>query len=119
MTERSRINAELDEVRLSPDGARLILLLRDETGQRVSLSLPKSCVSAVLAAAPQSAEVGTVHSVATWNMSLAENGQDMILTLCTPEGVVTSFTIKSWQAQGMATVVTYGTLRDDASMLMH
>lgn len=35
MTERSRIDAELDGVRLSPDGARLILLLCDGAGQKV------------------------------------------------------------------------------------
>ena len=29
MTDRSRIDAELDGARLSPDGSRLILLLRD------------------------------------------------------------------------------------------
>jgi hypothetical protein len=118
MTERSGIDAELDGVRPSPDGSRLILLLHDAAGQKVSLSLPRSCVSAVLTATPHPADRGTVHAVETWDMSLAENGQDMILTFCTPEGMVTSFTIKSWQAQGMATVATYGT-RDSSSRLVH
>ena len=104
---------------LSPDGSRLILLLHDAAGQKVSLSLPTSCVSEVLTAAPHPAETGTIHSVATWNMSRAKNGQDMILTLCTPEGMVTSFTIKLWQAQGMATVAMYGTARDSASKFVH
>jgi hypothetical protein len=120
MSDRSRIDAELDGVRLSPDGSRLVLLLRDAAGQKVSLSLPLSCVNAVLSAAPQPAEpLGAVHSVASWNMTLAENRQDMILTFCTPEGLVTSFTIKSWQAQGMATVATYSTTRENMSRSIH
>jgi hypothetical protein len=115
MTERSRIDAELDGVRVSPDGSRLILLLREAAGQKVALSLPTSCVGEVLAAAPHQAEGHTVHSVATWNMSPAGNGRDMVLTLCTPEGIVMSFTIQSWQAQGMATIATYGAARDSSS----
>ena len=120
MSDRGRIDADLDCVRLSPDGSRLILLLRDAAGEKVSLSLPLSSVNAVLSAAPQPAEpVGAVHSVASWNMTLAENREDMILTFCTPEGVVTSFTIKSWQAQGMATVANYGTTRETVSRSVH
>lgn len=120
MTDRSRIDAELDGVRLSPDGSRLVLLLRDAAGEKVSLFLPLSCLNAVLTAAPQPAEpVGGVHSVASWNMTPAENRQDMILTFCTPEGLVTSFTIKSWQVQGMAAVATYGTTRENVSRSVH
>lgn len=119
MTQRSRIDAELDGVRVSPDGSRLILLLHDAAGQKVSLSLPRSCVSAVLTAAPQPTEAGPPHSVETWNISAAENGQDMILTFCTPEGMVMSFTIKSWQARGMATVATYGTTREGGNRTVH
>jgi len=119
MTQSSRIDADLDGVRVSPDGSRLILLLRDAAGQKVSLSLPRSCVSTVMTAAPRPADAGPVHSVETWSMSLAENGQDIILTLCTPDGMVMSFTIKSWQAQGMATVAIYGTTRDSANRSVH
>ena len=44
MTGRSRIDtAQLDGVRLSPDGSRLVLLLRDTAGQKVSVSLPTNC----------------------------------------------------------------------------
>ena len=48
MTGRSRIDtAQLDGVRLSPDGSRLILLLRDTAGQKVSVvladELPQQC----------------------------------------------------------------------------
>ena len=120
MTDRSRIDtAELDGVRLSPDGSRLILLLRDTAGQKVSLSLPTHCLNTVLTAAPQSAEAGTVHAVDTWSMALAENGRDMILTLRTPEGMAISFTVKPWQVQGMATVATYGSTREPANRSIH
>ena len=119
MTERSRIDADLDDVRLSPDGSRLILLLHDAAGQQVSLSLPTRCLSAVMTAAPRPSDPGTVHAVDTWNMAPAENGQDMILTFCTPEGVVASFTITSWQAQGMATVATYGLPRGHTGRSVH
>jgi hypothetical protein len=119
MTERSRIDAELDGVRLSPDGSRLILLLHDAAGKKVALSLPRSCVNAVLTATPHPTDAVAPHSVETWNMSAAENGRDMILTLCTPDGAVMSFTFKSWQAQGMATVATYGTTRDSPSRSIH
>jgi len=119
VTNRSRIDADLDGVRLSPDGSRLILLLRDDMGQRVSLSLPTSCLNALLTAAPSPLETGTVQSVDAWNMVPAENGQDMLLTLCTPEGKAISFRIKSWQAEGIATVATSGSTRGRISRSIH
>ena len=119
MTERSRIDAELDGVRLSPDGSRFILLLRDQAGQKVSLSLPTRCLNTVLHAAPPPVSADTVHAVATWDMSPVRDGQDMILTLGTPEGMVMSFTIKSWQAEGMATVATHAWTRRSTSRSMH
>jgi hypothetical protein len=120
MSELSRIDAaEVDSVRPSPDGTRLILLLRDAAGQKVSLSLPRSCISAILTAAPQPTKAGVPHSVAVWHMSLGENGQDVIMTFCTPEGMAMSFAIKSWQAQAMATVAMYGVPRDSASKSVH
>jgi hypothetical protein len=120
VSERSRVDAaELDSVRLSPDGTRLILLLRDAAGQKVSLSLPRTCAGAVLTAAPQPTEAGIPHQVDAWTMCLADNGQDMILTFCTPEGMVMSFIIKSWQAQAMATVATYGAGRNSARRSVH
>jgi hypothetical protein len=41
-------------------------------------------------------------------MSAADNGQDLLLTLRTPEGLAISFTLKLWQIEGMATIATYG-----------
>ena len=120
MTDRSRIDtAELGGVRLSSDGSRLILLLRDTAGQKVSLSLPTNCLNSVLTAVQHPAEPDTVHSVDTWNMSLAGNDQDITLTLRTPEGMAISFTIKRWQVQGMATVATYGGTREPACRSVH
>jgi hypothetical protein len=75
LTESSRIDADLDDVRLSPDGSRLILLLHDASGQKVSLSLPTQCLSALLTAAPQPVAGGAVHSVKTWSMSSPITGK--------------------------------------------
>jgi hypothetical protein len=109
MNDRNRIDAtEFDGVRLSSDGSRLILLVRDATGEKVSLSLPVTCLNAVLTAMPGTAAMGQRHSLDKWSMAPAENGRDMILTLRTPEGLAVSFTIKPWQVQGMATVATFG-----------
>ncbi|MGD0109823.1 MAG: hypothetical protein ABSC06_38240 [Rhodopila sp.] len=36
------------------------------------------------------------------------NGQDLVLTLRTPEGQAVSFAMKPWQVEGMATIATYG-----------
>ena len=120
MTGRSRIDtAQLDGVRLSPDGSRLVLLLRDTEGQKVSVSLPTNCLNSVLTAVPHPVEPDTVHSVDTWNMSRAGNDQDITLTLRTPEGMAISFTIKRWQVQGMATVATYGGTHEPASRSVH
>jgi hypothetical protein len=119
MTDCSKIDAELDTVRLSSDGSRLILLLRDAEGQKLSVSLPTGCVNALVTAAPYPTRARTVYSVATWNMSPAGNGEDLVLTLCTPEGMVASFTVTSWQAHGMATVVTYGQARESVSRSVH
>jgi hypothetical protein len=120
MTDCSRIDASrLEGVRLSPDGSRLILLLCDATGQKVSLSLPTNFLNAVLSALPRPLETGTVHAVDSWNVGLAENGNDVILTLNTPEGAAMSFNVKPWQVQGMATVATYGTTRETSSRSIH
>lgn len=120
MNDRSRIDAsELDGAQLSSDGSRLILRLRDAAGQKVSLSLPMTCLNAMLAAMPRSAPMGARHSLDAWSMAPAENGQDMILTLRTPEGLAVSFTIKPWQVQGMATVATFGRSGDAPPKTIH
>lgn len=109
MTDRSgRIDAaELSSAQLSPDGSRLILLMRDAAGRNVSLSLPTDCLNTILAATPRQVEADAAYSLDTWSMAPAENGRDMILTLCTPQGLAVSFIVKPWQVQGMATVATH------------
>jgi hypothetical protein len=41
-------------------------------------------------------------------MDRVGNGQDLVLTLRTPEGQAVSFAMKPWQVEGMATIATYG-----------
>jgi hypothetical protein len=112
MTDHSRIDAaELNSVRLSPDGSRLMLLLRDAAGQKVSVSVPTDSLNTMLTAIPRAVQPGTVHALDSWDMAQADGG-GMILTLSTPDGLTVSFTIKSWQIEGMATVATYGGSRE-------
>ena len=49
---------QVTEARLSADGARVTLLVLDDTGQRISLSLPATCLNALLSVAPRHAEPG-------------------------------------------------------------
>ena len=114
MTDHSRIDAaELNCVRLSPDGSRLILLLRDDLGRKVSLSVPANSLNTMLMAMPRAVQPGTVHALDSWDMAQGDDGA-MVLTLSTPDGLTVSFIIKSWQVQGMATVATYGASREVA-----
>jgi hypothetical protein len=99
---------QVTEVRLSEDGTRVLMTLLDDAGQKVLLSLPASCLNAVLSVVPRHVEPGAVHRLDNWNMGVAENGQDLLLTLRTPEGLTISFTLKPWQVEGMATIATYG-----------
>lgn len=120
MTKANRIDAsELHSVRLSPDGLHLVLLLRDAEGCKLKLSLPTSCLNEMLTAVPQSLDAGTVHSLDTWRMALAENGRDIMLTMRTREGLAVSFTLKPWHLQGMATLAAYGGPRDADSRSVH
>lgn len=109
MTDRVSIDAaEFVSVRLSPDRNRLTLMLRDAMGQSISLTLPTACLNTVLTAMPQQINRGTLHSLDSWSMEPAENGQDVVLTLRTPDGLAISFAAKPWQVEGMATIATYG-----------
>jgi len=109
LTERVRIDAtELLDVRLSSDRTRLLLRFRDRSGQSVSLSLPTACLNTMMTAMPQQIETGTVHPLDTWTMGPGENGEDLVLTLRTPQGLAISFTAKPFQVEAMATIATYG-----------
>jgi hypothetical protein len=96
-------------VKLSADGARLHLKLRDQTGQTVSLSLPACWLNELLSAVPGlAATAETVHPLGSWSMDRPGTGPDLVLTLRTPEGQAVSFAMKPWQVEGMATIATYG-----------
>jgi hypothetical protein len=110
---------QLTEVRLSADGSRVLLALLDDSGQKVTLSLPTNCLNAVLSAVPRQADPGVVHKLDSWSMGAAENGQDLLLTLRTPESVAISFTLKPWQVEGMATIATYGNSHRPQPKILH
>ena len=100
--------AQLIDVQLSPDRTRLRLRLRDAAGQAVLLTLPSTCLNTILAVLPRDVEARTVHHLDAWAINVAENGEDLILALRTPEGRAVSFRTKPSQVQGMATIATYG-----------
>jgi hypothetical protein len=102
------IATELISLRLSPDRKSLRLKLRDRAGRIVKLSLPGNWLNTMRDAMPSQVESGTVHPLDSWSMDRAGNGQDLVLTLRTPEGIAVSFTTKPWQLEGMATIATYG-----------
>lgn len=52
---------ELIGLRMSSDGKRLRLRVRDQTGQTVSLSVPTCWLNAMLSALPPPSDVNTVH----------------------------------------------------------
>jgi hypothetical protein len=85
---------ELVAVRMSSNGKRLRLRLRDQSGQTISLSLPVCWLNAMLNVLPRSTDPDTVHPVDSWSMDRMGNGQDLILTLRTPEGQAVSFGMK-------------------------
>jgi hypothetical protein len=111
--------ADLISLRLSHDRQSLRLRLRDRTGQIVDLSLPGNWLNTMRNAMPVQVESGTVHPLDSWSMDRAGNGQDLVLTLRTPEGVAVSFTTKPWQVEGMATIATYGNARQSAMKTVH
>jgi len=109
LTDRIKIDAtELLSARMSADRLRVLLTLRDEAGQNVTISLPAGCINTVLTALPRSPDTGPLHALDTWSMEPVGNGHDLVLTLRTPEGMAISFSAKPWQLEGMATIATYG-----------
>ena len=120
MTDKVKIDADqLAEIRLSADGTRVSMTLLDDTGQKMLLSLPANCLNAVLSVVPRQAEPGVVHRLDSWTMGVGENGQDLLLTLRTPEGLAISFALKPWQVEGMATIATYGSSQRSQPKTMH
>lgn len=120
MADKVRIDIDqLSEVRLSADGSRVLLTLLDDRGQKVTLSLPTNCLNKVFAAVPGQADPGVVHKLDSWSMGTVDNGQDLLLTLRTPEGAAVSFTLKPWQVEGMATIATYGSSSRPQPKILH
>ena len=110
---------ELIDVRMSTDGKSLRLCVRDQSGQTASISFPACWLNAMLNVLPQSQRPDTVHPLDSWSMDRLGNGQDLVLTLRTPEGQAVSFMIKPWQVQGMATIATYGNSRQTPDRTLH
>jgi hypothetical protein len=110
---------ELVGLRLSSDGKCLRLRVRDQDGQTVTVSLPVGWLNAMLNALPRSAGPDQVHPLDSWSMDRVGNGQDLVLTLRTPEGQAVSFVMKSWQVEGMATIATYGTSGKSSPATVH
>lgn len=110
---------ELTSVQLSHDRQCLQLQLRDQTGRVVTLSLPANWLNALQNAMPREVESGSVHKLDSWSMDRAGNGQELVLTLRTPEGIAISFTAKPWQVEGMATIATYGNSEPAPAKTLH
>lgn len=110
---------ELLGLRMSSDGTCLRLRIRDQHGQTVTLSLPVCWLNAMLNAVPRPAEADTVHLLDSWSMDRPGSGEDLVLTLRTPDGQAVSFAMKPWQVEGMATIATYGLSGRPAAHTVH
>jgi hypothetical protein len=120
MTDPSDIEAmELDGVHISTDGRRLRLRVRDRSGRTVRFSLPVNWLNSMLNALPQSGGDGVVHPLDSWRLERTPTGQDLVLTLQTPEGKAVSFAMKRWQVEGMATIATYGNAAGNTQQTVH
>lgn len=95
------------------------MTLLDAAGRKVLVSLPANCLNAVISVVPRQAAPDVVHRLDSWSMSVAENGQGLLLTLRTPEGVAMCFTLKPWQVEGMATIASYGSTPRSPPKMLH
>ena len=109
---------ELIDVRASPDGRRLRILVRDATGQTSTVALPTNWLNRILNALPQPC-AEEVHPLDSWSMDRLRNGQELLLTLRTPEGHAVTFAMKPWQVEGMATIATYGNTDQSKKETIH
>jgi hypothetical protein len=110
---------ELDGVHVTLDGSRLRLRVRDQSGRTVRFTLPANWLNSILKALPQSDGDGVVHPLDSWSLDRTPNGQDLVLTLQTPEGKAVSFAIKRWHVEGMATIATYGSAAGKSQQTIH
>jgi hypothetical protein len=120
MTDPRDIEAtELDSVLMSADGRHLRLRVRDQAGRTVCFWLPVNWLNRILEAQPRSPDRDVIHPLDSWSMDRISNGQDLVLTLRTPQGHAVSFAIKPWQVEGMATIATYGNTVGTAERTLH
>jgi hypothetical protein len=120
MTDPRDIEAtELDSVLVSADGRRLRLRVRDQAGRTVCFWLPANWLNSILKALPQSSDYDVIHTLDSWSMDRTPNGQELVLTLRTPQGQAVSFAIKPWQVEGMATIATYSNAAGTAERTLH
>jgi hypothetical protein len=110
---------ELIGVLVSSDGKRLRLRVRDQGGQTVTFSLPTCWLNAMVSALPWSSGADTVHPLDSWSMDRVGSGQDLVLTLRTPEGHSVSFAMKPWHVEGMATIATYASSGRTSGTTVH
>jgi hypothetical protein len=108
MTSKTAIEAvDLVGVRLSDDGWFVRAYFADKEGQTVSLTLPTECLSMLASVVPNRLDPDTVHVLHAWSMDHTANGEDLVLTLRTPDARTVSFLTKPWQVKGMATIATW------------
>jgi hypothetical protein len=120
MTDPNDIEAmELDSVHSSADGRRLRLRVRDRSGRTVRFTLPANWLNSMLNALPRSGGEGVVYPLDSWSLAQTPNGQDLVLTLQTPDGKAVSFAMKRWQVEGMATIATYGNATGNTQQTVH
>lgn len=120
MTDPIDIEAmELASVHISLDGRRVRLRVRDQSGRTVRFTLPANWLSSMVNALPRSGGDGVVHPLDSWRLERTPTGQDLVLTLQTPEGKAVSFAMKRWQVEGMATIATYGNVAGTTQQTLH
>jgi len=108
MTEPADIDAvELISVRLMPGERRIRLHIRNQNSEPRTVTIPMQWLDAIVNASPAPPCEAEARRLASWHLERT-NGDDLLLTLRTPEGQAVTFTLKPWQLAGMATIATYG-----------
>lgn len=108
MADRRRVDAvDLVHAWLSDDGQRLHLKLLERDGRTITISVPLVCLTTILMSVPQKIDPDEAPTLAAWTMTPAGNGDDLVLTLRTPDGRSVSFLTRRSQIEGMATIATH------------
>jgi hypothetical protein len=108
MTERPDIDAvELISVRMMHGAGRLRLRIRDQDGHPHTVAIPIQWLDSIVTASSAPPCGDEARPLASWSLDRT-NGDDLLLTLRTPDGHAVTFTMKPWQIAGMATIATYG-----------